>query len=629
MNWCAADLPVLLELQGAPGAQYYDESLDRLVDFPLTAKLRAMVDRFDENVGVSALTEAAYTYAMNQWRADPVEIAAGRAPLLTDGIPVGLSGAQVRQANQRVLDEVNNRLSDRLRQPSMKALATPIDQNSDRNALPNNRYGRMAALTGGFAKLSGGYNANSPTPALSFTQQFARDMSDGRLDEFALDGPTVAAVGERAYKGSQAAQDMALGQGAMGQRFGQDTTRRLGEPYVDYQFLWLERQASCRRGTGETAGGHYYLSTIGTVTLARIQAPPGGCYNDPGTTTTYQLNHLIGIRKLIAGLNDRMFAIAANGDVYGWGWNGCGRVGNGDTSNTINTTPVKIPGLARVVDIVLTSNVSIALTADGEVFTWGVGTAAAGQGDLAGGPTCLDQQNLTVPFPLRVPWIETPRKVAGLSNIVAIATMGGRDSVSAIDASGNLYQWGAAFRDADGRAISASRPRLVSVPGRLTKIAGGPGMYFGITRGGRVATWWVEAQPIFEGVSPEALATLSQPRLLEGVSDVVDLATDIFGGTLALRADGRVGVWGQWRRAGTGDFLTLTPRSANDYAVVDSTAPNSNRRLPRIVRLTVLGGYATALGADGLSYRFIPGTAQGVAPYWEVNAVYARVPSPF
>ena len=155
MNWCAADLPVLLELQGAPGAQYYDESLDRLVDFPLTARLRAMVDRFDENVGVSALTEAAYTYAMNQWRADPVEIAAGRAPLLTDGIPVGLSGAQVRQANQRVLDEVNNRLSDRLRQPSMKALATPVDQNSGRNALPNNRYGRIAALTGGFAKLSG------------------------------------------------------------------------------------------------------------------------------------------------------------------------------------------------------------------------------------------------------------------------------------------------------------------------------------------------------------------------------------------------------------------------------------------------------------------------------------------
>jgi hypothetical protein len=624
LTWCAADLPVLLELQGAPGALYFDEALNRLVEFPLTQKLRALVDRFDENVGVSALTEAAYLYALNQWRTDVEPNAPRPATVLTDGVPVGLTAAQVRLANQRVLDAVNNRSSDRLQQVSMKALATPLDAGSDRNALPRNRYGRIAALTGGFAKTARSYNADTPTPALTHTRQFALDFSDGRLDEFSVAGQPVAAVGQRAYQGSQVSLDLALGQGAMGQRFGQATTRLDGEPYVDFQFLWLERSPTCTQGWGETAIGYYYLSTIGTVTKVLTRAPPGGCIWDPGWTRSATLNLLTGIRKLVPGASDRMFAITTEGELWGWGWSGCGRIGNGVLDDVITPEPVKVRGISRVVDMGLTGGVNLALTADGEVWSWGVDYGnAAGQGTGEGGPTCSDRSYGPAPYVYnRLPLIDAPRRIPGLSNIVALAVNMGWSAVSAVDSSGRLYQWGQLL-DATGRLVYAAQPRETLTPSPVTKISAAPSMFFGITRGGRVLTWWLEPQEIFEG---ERAADVRQPKELKGVTDVVDLVSDAVGGTLALRADGTALAWGRWA-TDRGD-VTLTPRPTAQYPVYDANTGLESSSLPRLVRLTVLGGLLAAIGADGLTYRFVPGPALG-AFRWSVNDAYAGLPSPY
>lgn len=625
ISWCAADLPVLLELQGAPGAMYFDEALNRLVEFPLTQKLRALVDRFDENVGVSALTEAAYLYAMNGLRSEAPLNSASATAVTTDGVPVGLTAAQVRTANQRVLDAVNNRSSDRLQQVSMKALATPLDASSDRNALPRNRYGRIAALTGGFAKTARSYNAGTPTPALTHSQQFALDFSDGRLDEFSAAGQPVATVGQRAYQGSQVSLDLALGQGAMGQRFGQATTRLDGEPYIDFQFLWLERSPSCTQGWGETAIGYYYLSTIGTVTKTLTRAPAGGCIWDPGWTRTHTLNHLTGIRKLVPGASDRMFAITTEGDLWGWGWNGCGRIGNGVLDDVITPEPVKVRGVSRVVDMGLTGGVNLALTADGDVYSWGIDYGyAAGQGTGEGGPTCNDRSYGPAPYVYtRLPLIDAPRRIAGLSNIVALAVNMGWSAVSAVDASGRLYQWGQLLDPASGRLVYVAQPRETLTPSPITKISAAPSMFFGITRGGRVLTWWLEPQEIFDG---ERAADVRQPKELKGVTDVVDLVSDTVGGTLALRADGTALAWGRWA-TDRGD-VTLTPRPTVQYPVYDANTGLESSALPRLVRLTVLGGLLAAIGADGLTYRFVPGPVLGTFR-WSVNDAYAGLPSPY
>lgn len=623
IHWCPGDLPVLLELQGAPGAQYYDEALDKLVDFPLTQKLRALVDRFDENIGVSALTEAAYLYAMNQLQGDAKAISAGLKPVVTDGVPVGLTAAQVRQANQRVLDEVNNRLSETLQQSSMKALATPVDSSSDRNALPRNRYGRLAALTGGFTRLARSYNRDTATPALTFTRQFALDLSDGRLDETTLAGQPVAGLAQRTYQASQASQDFTLGQGAMAQRFGQDTTLLDGEPYVDFQFLWLAYSPDCHQGWGETAIGDYFLSKIGTVTVRVSNAPPGGCIWDSGFTRSYELNFLRDIRKLVPGASGRMFAITNSGDVLGWGWNSCNRVGNGVISDTISARPVKVAGISRVVDMVLTGGVNIALTTDGEVYTWGADyNLAAGQGPAEGRPTCLDRWWGPTNEHYTVPIVSQPTKVPGLSNIVAIAANPGWSSVAAVDADGRRWEWGQ-VSDGKGSSTVLGTPRLVPSTVPVLKISASPSMFFGVARGGRVLTWWLAPEEIFEG---QKASELSQPRLLDGVTDVVDIVSDTVGGTMALRSDGSVMLWGHWRRQ-DGD-VTLTPKPGINFPVYDPLSPNFSSPLPRMVRLTVLGGFVAAMGANGLSYRFAPGPTPGEFR-WDVNSLYTDVPSPY
>ena len=631
VKWCQSDMPVLLEMQGAPGATYYDEALDQMVEFPLTQKLRALVDRFDENVGVSAQTEAAYLFALNQLQGSPggasatrrplsANALAGERPVLTDGIPVGLTGAQVRLANGAVLAEVNRRLTDRLKLPSMKALATPIDQASNDEALPRNRYGRMAALTGGFAKLARSYNETTPTPALTFTRQFARDFTDGRIDDYALDGRAVSTTGQATYRGTESGLAWTVGQGVLGQRFGRNTTRLDGNPYVQFKSLWLGYSPLCQSAFGEVRTANYYLSTFGTLTEMVWQAPPGGCIWDAGTTFSSRLNVLTGIRKIVASSDsERVFAIGLDGAVYGWGRNGCGRVADGVVGDTFVTEPRRITGLPRVVDIVPTFGINVALTANGDIYTWGGDyNGLSGQPPNAADPICNDTRkgNATLTsLPVRV--IAQPRKVAGLSDIVAIA---GRSSfVNAVRADGKVFAWGN-VADAQGRVFLHPTPTELLNVQQPRKVVTTEDMAFGLTAGGQVLAWWTRPHEIFE--VPTAL--LKQPVRLQLLDDIVDLAADPLGTSLALRADGTVFLWGRWL-AGNGT-ITSRPRKADlPVRIPGSTQPG---RLPAIVRLEVIGNFAAAIGADNVPYLLTPGLTEADFR-WEALPTYAGVPDPF
>ena len=60
-------------------------------------------------------------------------------------------------------------------------------------------------------------------------------------------------------------------------------------------------------------------------------------------------------------------AITTNGDLYCWGWNDHGQVGNGTTNNQY--TPVKI--LSNVSYITCSENTSAAITTNGDLYCWG------------------------------------------------------------------------------------------------------------------------------------------------------------------------------------------------------------------------------------------------------------------
>ena len=71
------------------------------------------------------------------------------------------------------------------------------------------------------------------------------------------------------------------------------------------------------------------------------------------------------------GSGPHVLALTNKGEIYSWGHNGYCQLGNG--SNHQGSAPITIQGSLqgkRVLDIACGSHHSIAVTDDGEIYTW-------------------------------------------------------------------------------------------------------------------------------------------------------------------------------------------------------------------------------------------------------------------
>ncbi|MCI8520135.1 MAG: S8 family serine peptidase [Clostridia bacterium] len=115
-------------------------------------------------------------------------------------------------------------------------------------------------------------------------------------------------------------------------------------------------------------------------------------------------------------------ALKKDGTVWSWGRNNLGQLGIGSNSNVVETLPpVQVNNLDNIIAIDIGYNHSVALRADGTVWTWGYN----GSGQLGDGTTTTKN---------------TPVKVVGLENVVYIAT--GSDYSFAIQEDGTVWGWG-------------------------------------------------------------------------------------------------------------------------------------------------------------------------------------------
>lgn len=220
----ASDGPVLLTLAGQAGAKYYDEGTGQLTDFGPDRMLHALVDRFDENIGVSSLSEAAYRYALNNFRPTSAAVASGSVQLQSTGDLRGLSAEQVRAANEAVRTAINATLDPAVQLVSVKSLPTPVDNGSAESALPLNRYGIAEMVIGGLAKAAASRKPNTAAPALGITEQVARDLTDGKLDGVALDKTQAAPAATAHYDAKTLPNSLRKGTVAIANRFGKGTT---------------------------------------------------------------------------------------------------------------------------------------------------------------------------------------------------------------------------------------------------------------------------------------------------------------------------------------------------------------------------------------------------------------------
>jgi alpha-tubulin suppressor-like RCC1 family protein len=260
------------------------------------------------------------------------------------------------------------------------------------------------------------------------------------------------------------------------------------------------------------------------------------------------------------------WATADNGSiVYGWGSNHHGEAGSGTTTD-IQPRPLPVSGLPTdVIRVTGGIHFSVALAADGSVWTWGSNQ----WGQLGDG---------------RLPDHTTPGRVPGLPPITQVAA--GEFHVLAVGSDGSLWAWGNNAGGQLGDGTRDFRDRPVEVPiGGVTQVAAGSLFSMARRSDGTVWTWGANEtgelgdQTFTDRLTPVRAAT---PY---GITQVA--AGGAFA--LALRFDGSVWAWGYGFDSELGNGTT---NNANTPVRVD-------RHVSGITQIAAGANHALALGGDG------------------------------
>jgi len=225
--------------------------------------------------------------------------------------------------------------------------------------------------------------------------------------------------------------------------------------------------------------------------------------------------------------NNHSLALAADGAVWSWGYGGLGRLGHGDEEQQLQ--PKKVEALAgqRVVAVSAGQYHSLALTADGAVWSWGFGnTGRLGHGD--------QQYQLL------------PKKVEALAHQRVVAVSAADHHSLAIAADGSVWSWGGGAGGKLGHGDEQRQllPKKVEALAgkRVLAVAAGWSHSLAITADGAVWSWGAGGNGrLGHGDQQEQLL----PKKVEALAGqrVVAVAAG-WSHSLAITADGALWSWG-------------------------------------------------------------------------------------
>ena len=242
-----------------------------------------------------------------------------------------------------------------------------------------------------------------------------------------------------------------------------------------------------------------------------------GCNNGGqlgnGTEERCALPHLVmgGVKSVALGA-DCVAAIKENGDLYTWGGNWSGQLGNGDGMNDCHT-PTKI--MEKVAAVYMSGASAAAITEQGELYTWGdngCGQLGVGDRESRDEPTFV---------------MEGVRHAAISASLAA-----------AVTADGVMYLWGEHQPDAfELEYVTVPRQVMTDVK----KVAVGSGTVAALTVDDELYTWgdnrWGQAGHGRVDMSDEHFY---EPKKL--MDNVADMCMGSHAG--AVTNDGLLYLWG-------------------------------------------------------------------------------------
>jgi len=287
----------------------------------------------------------------------------------------------------------------------------------------------------------------------------------------------------------------------------------------------------------------------------------------------------------VAGGGSHTLALTSDGQVFAWGINSFGQLGNNGLGNN-SSVPVAVDASGVldgkvVVAVAGGGSHSLALTSDGQVFAWG----ADSYGQLGNNSTT----DKSVPVA-----VTTVGALAGKS-VVAIA--GGGSHSLALTSDGQVFTWG--FNNSgqlgNNSITNSSVPVLVNVSGKtVVAIAAGYSHSLALTSDGQVFAWGLNSSgqlgnnSITNSTVPVAV-NISVP--LAG-KKVAAIAAGYYH-SLALTTDGQVVAWGMNSNGQLGN------NSQTSYTVPVATISSGVLSGKAVTAISAGGSHSLALTSDG------------------------------
>ncbi len=319
---------------------------------------------------------------------------------------------------------------------------------------------------------------------------------------------------------------------------------------------------------------------------------------------------LVNITEISGGV-DFALALNSSGNVYAWGNNAQDQLGIGSTTPTTSDTPVEVVGgaqggtdLSNIIGISANNETSLALTSGGNVYSWG--SNAVGQ---LGNDTTTSSDS-----PVEVHGVNNSGFLGNITQVAEGADTTAADSASyALSSAGNVYAWGHNNDGQLGIGSTSTSEYPVEVHGvsggdlgGITQIAAGQDFGLALNSStGNVYAWGNDnVGQLGDGISS---GTSTTPVEVHGVLNVGDLGsiTQIAAGqnfAVALSSSGNVYTWGADNNVGDlGDGIQNT-NSAVPVEVLGGAQGGTD--LSSIIAVAAGADYVVALSSTGSIYAW-------------------------
>jgi len=417
--------------------------------------------------------------------------------------------------------------------------------------------------------------------------------------------------------------------------WGLNSSGQLGDGGTAQQNV-AEALTSLTGSVTQLAAGSYHtllLTPTGTVEAWGLNAE-GQVGN--GTTTDQHspvaVSGLSGVTiAALVGGDEHSVALASNGTIYAWGYNGNGQIG--DNTTTTRTSPVHLSISGTVTEIEAGYDHTLALKSDGTMWAWGSNSF----GELGNGNSAQSKVPVQVSgissgaaqltagnedsFVLKndgTLWVFGSNRNGQLgcgasstySNAQQVLALGrrglmiacGTDHSLALTSTGTIYGWGDNSNGDIGDGTTSQRSLPISITfsgltGTLTALAVGGNRSLALDSNATVWSWG--DNPIGDGTNNEAHA----PAHLTTLSSITVIAEGR-DHSMAVDSGGHIWTWGQNANGQLGD--STTTNRISPVEVLNTTGTGS-----------FLSGIAAVAGGGSHS---LAATSTGTVYTWGLNS---------